>query len=1553
MPGPEVDSTGDKAFANLLRHEKLVAEADLTIALMGAARIRALGLPVGVADVLVEQGALTAAKADELRRLQSLTSIRPLRRSEVANITLSPEDDRKVVDVAARYLLLVKTQVAEAEALAEQTEVCGCRLRLTEILVERHYLDSEALFALVVYLRVGGGTPESGGVRAAAGAGSTIYGGTDDLLFGSAAISNRLASAAEVQKALGAQMRLNRTAGMRQGLADVLVAQDILRLTDAKRLMDIVRLRRPDANIRPLRVVQLSDEEADRIDRILEENDLVAPEQMDEARRIQAEAGKLGMQRKLTEILLEKGFVKKDTLDAAEAILDSQRFSMGHLRGPGDATIVTQAVTRPSLLSGAVVGVMAVLLTLGGVAWFRHGPAANPSGSRTGGATNPEDVDTGEDGPGWDQAMARAEAPLLAEEFGAARSALGVLEASTRSPGHRARVARRLREAEALERLARKLEERVRDASAPPVEVAWWDGTAWTVAEATRAHVVLRPRAAGGAEAAGETSTRTWSELDPRDRLAILLAAGLGESEPYGVALFCAEKGAPLPNEVREHLGRGALADVELVLAKVPRLAERAAPAAAGPAVAEVTPLSGTDLTSGAGKTPAVDPTKVDPRLAAALALDAQAALVARIAEKLKAWKLEEGRGMLARWREGDPAGKGELWQAYASGIDRIIALRDRLASGIGGAARPIAAASLPGFESMGGGNLAGGSADGVSVRVGGGQIVRPWKDLSPAALRGLADAVLPKGETRYAALAALFLESGQAEDAAAAWEQAASTAEPVDSFAPWYAARRDQARLTLWRAQVRIAEKFAETGGGGAALDVLAAPKAAAPEFGVPAADRERVAAVLAAARAACVAEALAAATSAESAGRAQEVAALLEAALRRLGTAPEAAALATRLAEARKKVELVLADWAGDAEFGAWKVEGGKAALATDPATAGRAPGSLHWSFGNDQGCGLILNTPAADFRGYEGVALWVRVPASSLAQVELRFESSLTDYYAYVIPLTNVGAVELKVPFANFSKEGMADLGRVVDVRLWHFSPGEAGELYVDDLRLLHKLAPDEIAALPPKKPGPGPGAGVGPGPGKPPAKPGDAAGRIGHVPKGVRKGPTLSLRDDAYVNLEYGVCLTPPDRWETIPPPKEANAAFRVDQEVTPLVQFKSRQPDPENYSIGLDFLSLGKAETLDDALKNFADYEKTNNPKWEDAPPRPQRETVGKNPAAWLGYPGDQGFWLSTLVVQGYGEAYALRFSSGKRYGQRKAEEFHLVARTFGFLNEDQLVKLLARKSAGGGGATTLPPGWASFLTAHYEIQYDCDEAFAKELGQHLEAILAEYRRRFPMDLEKLTTTEAGETKGYARFTVKVFKAFDVFNAYAAKNGVSGAAAYFSPMQNELVAYKTVDEGRKKTFHIIYHEASHQYLHLYMGGDVEIPIWVNEGVADYFYGGEFGDGGKFAIGVNRDRVTEVKDAVRQKKHVPLAKLFKYTQQQYYADAQLCYAEGWGICYFLWTTDHPKYKGVLDKFYDALKRLKDKDKAFDEAFAGVEIETLEKDWETWLLTPGAMR
>jgi hypothetical protein len=137
-----------------------------------------------------------------------------------------------------------------------------------------------------------------------------------------------------------------------------------------------------------------------------------------------------------------------------------------------------------------------------------------------------------------------------------------------------------------------------------------------------------------------------------------------------------------------------------------------------------------------------------------------------------------------------------------------------------------------------------------------------------------------------------------------------------------------------------------------------------------------------------------------------------------------------------------------------------------------------------------------------------------------------------------------------------------------------------------------------------------------------------------------------------------------------------------------------------------------------------------------------------------------------------------------------------------------------------------------------------------------------------------------------------------------------------------------------------------------GRMIYVPSWLNEGLGDYFFGGEWTKGrGKFDIGVNDWRVKTIVDAVKKNEHVPLEKIFRYTQMDYYRNAQLCYAEGWAINYFFMKSPVAKkagYFAIPPRMLEALKTGGDWEKATDKAFAGVDLKKMEEEWKAFVLT-----
>jgi len=266
--------------------------------------------------------------------------------------------------------------------------------------------------------------------------------------------------------------------------------------------------------------------------------------------------------------------------------------------------------------------------------------------------------------------------------------------------------------------------------------------------------------------------------------------------------------------------------------------------------------------------------------------------------------------------------------------------------------------------------------------------------------------------------------------------------------------------------------------------------------------------------------------------------------------------------------------------------------------------------------------------------------------------------------------------------------------------------------------------------------------------------------------------------------------------------------------------------------------------------------------------------------------------------------------------------------------------------------------WASVRSSkgNYLIEYATSADYAKKCGEELENILMLYKQVLPTQ------------KAIPQCRVKVFDREEDFMYYGQ---MPGAAAYWSPGQEEIVAYKfegdkvkmdsaeefTIADERapeEVTFKILYHEGFHQYMYYTIGGRgrrVYVPSWLNEGLGDYFFGGEWQKSPrKFQIGINDWRIAKIVTAVKADKHVQLDKIFRYEQQQYYTNASLCYAQGWSINYFFQQSDAAKKKGyhtIPTRMLELLKTSGDWEKATDKAFAGIDLKKMEEEWKDFVL------
>jgi hypothetical protein len=190
------------------------------------------------------------------------------------------------------------------------------------------------------------------------------------------------------------------------------------------------------------------------------------------------------------------------------------------------------------------------------------------------------------------------------------------------------------------------------------------------------------------------------------------------------------------------------------------------------------------------------------------------------------------------------------------------------------------------------------------------------------------------------------------------------------------------------------------------------------------------------------------------------------------------------------------------------------------------------------------------------------------------------------------------------------------------------------------------------------------------------------------------------------------------------------------------------------------------------------------------------------------------------------------------------------------------------------------------------------------------------------------------------------------------------------MQEEIVAYRfegdklqldskeefTLGDDKNPedvTFKVLYHEGFHQYMHFFMGRarNIYVPSWLNEGMGDYFFGGDWNKGkSKFTIGINDWRIKRIIAAVKKNEHVPFDRIFRYQQMDYYKNAGLCYAEGWSINYFFQMSDVAKKKGyntIPQRMMDELKTSGNWEKATDKVFGGMDLKKMEEEWKEFVL------
>lgn len=254
------------------------------------------------------------------------------------------------------------------------------------------------------------------------------------------------------------------------------------------------------------------------------------------------------------------------------------------------------------------------------------------------------------------------------------------------------------------------------------------------------------------------------------------------------------------------------------------------------------------------------------------------------------------------------------------------------------------------------------------------------------------------------------------------------------------------------------------------------------------------------------------------------------------------------------------------------------------------------------------------------------------------------------------------------------------------------------------------------------------------------------------------------------------------------------------------------------------------------------------------------------------------------------------------------------------------------------------PPLQRYETDYYIIFTDQDANMVREASARMKVMAEEYYRR---------------TKAFGGVINKKFPFYlysDPNDYYAAEGPKGSAGVYIHAGSNGRLMAMAPSTGGY-VWHVVQHEAFHQFVHMIMGG--KLPIWQNEGLAEYFAEASWtGDG--LVTGVipwnpkhGSHRMADVKESIKDNKFMPFKKFFDVTPREWNSKVEdanssshAYYDQAWSMVQFFVHADEGKYRNAYGEFIADLARGTSPHMAYANRF-GRDGEAIEKRYRQWWL------
>ena len=264
--------------------------------------------------------------------------------------------------------------------------------------------------------------------------------------------------------------------------------------------------------------------------------------------------------------------------------------------------------------------------------------------------------------------------------------------------------------------------------------------------------------------------------------------------------------------------------------------------------------------------------------------------------------------------------------------------------------------------------------------------------------------------------------------------------------------------------------------------------------------------------------------------------------------------------------------------------------------------------------------------------------------------------------------------------------------------------------------------------------------------------------------------------------------------------------------------------------------------------------------------------------------------------------------------------------------------VLAGLASGQETAAPSIAGFTNITQGRYQVFAQGGRQMGLEINMFMNAILGQYEKFF------------NNWSGKAGARVVVFENPNDFRRYAGdvtSLSHAGLAGYCHLKTDEAgnQFYELVTYQDANLWRVLAHEGFHQFIGYELGQ--QIPIWLNEGMAQYFET-SFNIGSRFYVGqISRSKLLYAQALILNKQAPPLAQMVQWDRATFYANANVAYPMSWALVYYLLNSNNDRFEqSEFRRYLQDLKVGKDDIKSLQRRF-GSNSNHWQADFEDYIL------